>query len=227
MKYNVVVLGDSGVGKSSIIEALLSHENNTSFAKCAKNIGEIKTTEKSIVYNNIFHATFSQIKLLDTGGHPKYNTDKFQWLGHELETHNIDGIVIVCNMNDNNSFKNTDVYFNFISKYTTSIPIIFLNNKLDKVKILPIAKINDKFKNFRNLKYFDTSAKIGAIAGNIYFAFCELISMMFNSNNSKKRQREEYTNVFDNVKSKDESQKIECIFLKPTVQAKNFTSVFL
>jgi GTPase Era involved in 16S rRNA processing len=190
----------------------------------------MKTTEKAIVYDKIVTIQSSTIKLLDTGGQHKYNEDKFGWLGHELETYNIDGIVVVCDLTEPNSQMNSMKYFDFIKKYTTTIPIILLNNKSDKIKS------DNDFNNFENVsllhtftnsRIFFTSARMGAEEGNIEKAFITLIDLINKQNQTRKRSREEYPEQFNSVFKVSEPTNKPSWFSKPKETYRSFTSTFI
>ncbi len=220
---NIVILGNSGVGKSSLLASLDGYINCYSSSNTIRNM---KSTEKPVVFaksieipitmtdgkgfrlfKNITEETVNA-KFLDTAGQEKYKEDKFGFLEYELTSNNIDGIIIVHDLSDIHSMENTNAFYEFISKFDINIPIVDVGNKSDilEITLRPKYKVHtDKQKKiFKNFDWIETSART---CDNVPQAFEALFRMIYNKpivniirKTEKKRMREEevkFVSAFD------------------------------
>lgn len=189
---NIIIVGDAGVGKSSLLESLDGQLNNKSISE---NIRNMQTTKNPIKYNNtitvktimetktllstknIFETV--SLKLLDTAGQSKYAEDKENFLRYELESDNIHGIMILSDLSDINTTDTMNNYYNIIGAYNTNIPIVTIGNKMDKVSNEYIQSyINampKKSKHFKQIEFMTTSARTG---DNVIKVFEKMLSMI-------------------------------------------------
>lgn len=211
---NIIILGNSGVGKSSLLASLDGYINCHSTSDTIRNM---KSTNKPVVFNktvkipititdgggfrlfkNISEETVNA-KFLDTAGQERYKEDKFGFLDYELSSNNIDGIIIVHDLSDVYSIENTNEYYDFISKFDTNIPIVDVGNKSDvlEISLRPKYKahIDKQKKIFKNFDWIETSART---CENVPQAFEALFRMIYNKSVvniirkiDKKRMREE------------------------------------
>jgi small GTP-binding protein len=211
---NIIILGGSGVGKSSLLVSLDGYIQGYSVSDT---IRSMKTTEKPIVFSksikipititdnkgfrlfkNITEETVN-IKLLDTAGQNKYDDDKFGFLEHELTSNNVDGIIVVHDLSDIGSLEYTNKFYEFIAKFSKNIPIVDIGNKSDIMEIT----IRPKYKNhtdkqrkiFTKFEWSETSART---CENVPQAFEALLRMIYNKpviniirTKDRKRLREE------------------------------------
>jgi small GTP-binding protein len=191
---NIIILGDSGVGKSSIIEYLHGYINKRSVAST---IREMTSTTKSVVYNKMFTIQFTHktqsmfssstqtssfnIKLLDTAGQEKYSEDKLAFLDHELTSNNVSGIIIVHDCSCVSSVENCNEYYTFIHNIIPNVIIIDIGNKSDIMSISGRPKyrehINKQKNRFSSFAWYETSARTG---DNIPQVFERMIEMITN-----------------------------------------------
>lgn len=190
---NIIILGASGVGKSSLVESLSGYLNDYSTSSSIRNM---TSTTKAVVYSKGIDIDITymesgfwgktskpetiNIKLLDTAGQSRYYDDKIGFLEHELSSGNVDGIMIIHDLSDISSLGTTDQYYQMVSKYATDIPIIDVGNKSDALMpaIRPkfIAHIEKRGKIFSHFDWTETSARTGE---NVYVAFRDLFRRIF------------------------------------------------
>jgi small GTP-binding protein len=220
---NIIILGPSGVGKSSLIESLNGNLNSYSTSEAIRNM---TTTQKAIIYNksinipvsytekgffgNFTTETSISIKLLDTAGQSKYNDDKLSFLEYELDSGNIDGIVIVHDLSDINvastSLEVAELYYQFLCQAQSKIPVLDIGNKSDSLNphLRPKyrAHLETQKKRFTSFDWEETSARTG---DNVQNAFEKLFRMIIGKSTlkimknkqtqqTKKRAREEIEN---------------------------------
>ena len=133
MSFNIITIGDSGVGKTSIIRKYLYNifDSNV-FQTIGLNFSfkevNIKNGEKVI------------LKLIDTAGQEKYNSLSKSYYK------NSDGVLFVFDFNDEESFENIR---NWISLFNENhngkkgIPIYLIGNKSDLEKKVSKESIDE------------------------------------------------------------------------------------
>ena len=158
LEYYVIFVGDSGVGKTSILNRFIDEKFENDI-KCTINI-DFKTKSLKIDKN-----LFAKLNIYDTAGQEKFRTLTRQYY------HNADGVILVFDLTSENSFNKLNKWINEIEENTKNIEIILVGNKSD-LQDRKINKINaEKFAKEKNLKYIETSAKEGT---NILLLFEEL-----------------------------------------------------
>lgn len=191
---NIIILGNSGVGKSSLLASLDGYINCHSSSDA---IRTMKSTSKPIVFNKnvkipitftdgkgfgFFRNTTEEsvnVKFLDTAGQSKYREDKLEFLEHELSSNNIDGIIVVHDLSDVYSIENTNSIYDFISKFDTDIPIVDVGNKSD----ILITSLRPKYKShtdskkkiFKNFDWVETSARMCSNVPQVFEALFRMI----------------------------------------------------
>jgi len=222
-QFNILIVGDSGVGKSSIIECFNNYINKSTpqifhnHASETDKTDKINKINKPIIYNepttvhiehiesylytkkNIFSDI--SIRMVDTSGNSKFDENKFEWIKYELETNNINAIIVVHDLSDDKSIENTQKYYKFISTLTKSIPIIDIGNKKDIA--LPSTTYQSHIDilklTFTNFSYDLTSTYTNHIDNNIINPFEKLLQLITRKKNikihdkkitQKKRQRD-------------------------------------
>jgi len=145
--FKIITLGDSGVGKASILNNCIAgkYNNNT-----ASTLG--------INFNyKIVHINKTQkikLKLINTCGQEKYRSLSRSYF------RNIDGVLFVFGLNDKDSFDNIKEWMNYFDEECTikDVPKLLVGNKcdlkmdegLDQSLIFKNLLI---VKNYKNWKY--------------------------------------------------------------------------
>ena len=168
-KFNVSILGESTVGKTSMINNLKGYEFDP--VQIAT-IGVDDFSDEVEFENNKY-----RFKIFDTAGQERYKC---------ISTNTIqlaDGYLIVFSVEDKNSFELLDKWLNCINEYVDikSKIIILAGNKadIDDDKRQVSREEAEDYAKSKNLLYFETSAKSGL---NIKEVFNKLYEDVFNLN---------------------------------------------
>ena len=173
--FKVITLGDSGVGKTSIINRYTKNVFNDN---TASSVG-VSFSIKELYFNK--NQKF-KLKLLDTCGQEKYNAITKTYLK------NSDAVLFVFAANDKDSFDNIKDWMNLFNeqKSLKDIPHILLGNKSDLEGEIDENLIKE-FCDTNQIKYMKVSAKKKV---NINESFEEIGEMLIQkykpSDNQKK-----------------------------------------
>ena len=208
--YKVLILGDPGIGKTSLVHRYISNE----FIEDKEStIGlDYKAKKVTVSPNDKII-----LKLWDTAGSEKFHSIAQNYFA------NCDGILLCFDISDNNTFNNLYSWINYINDY---VKIIENNdaiedkketqeeeedeNKLEKVAIkwfndeqkrpvivlagtksdLEEKKVNnediEKLKNYLNCEYFETSSKNGNGVDDLFFYMAKELFEKIDLNKNKK-----------------------------------------
>lgn len=146
MVAKILTIGESGVGKTCI---LLRYTDNKFIKHHLTTIGiDYKTKDVNINGKSI------KLKIWDTAGQERFRNITQQYYK------GADGIVLVFDLTDRNSFEKVREWMKQIQSYTQkeSIAIVLLGNKCDaENKAVSLKEASDIAGEF-NLKFFETSA---------------------------------------------------------------------
>jgi len=144
-----ITLGESAVGKTSIIKRYIEDkfdENNLATIGIGASFKEIKLKVGK---------TF-KLKLIDTAGQEKYRALAKSYFK------NTDAVLFVFSFDDQKSFDNIKDWiktFDENSNGKTGIPKYLVGNKSDKKRVVNDDLINKFKEEFKDFKYYETSAK--------------------------------------------------------------------
>ena len=194
--FKVITLGDSGVGKTSIIKRYVKNifDENT-----ASSIGiNSSTTELYFNENKKF-----KLKLLDTCGQEKYHAITKAYLK------NTDAVIFVFAFNDKESFDNIQGWMNLFNeqKSLKDTPQILLGNKSDLNTEIDENLIKE-FTKTTNIKYMKTSAKEKI---NINESIEEIGKMLI-----QKYKPSEFQNNIK-ISSYKKGKSVKCDLCKPSI----------
>ena len=204
--YKILILGDPGIGKTSLIHRYISNEFlektiSTMGLDYQNKIVDITSDDKII------------LKLWDTAGSEKYNSIAKNYFT------NCDGIILCFDITDIKTFNNLNNWINYINDYVkiienkedeeeeeeeiedNKVVIKWLddNEKEKPIIVLTGTKSDtegekvdteeiDKLKNNLKCKYFETSSKNGDGIENLFlFIAKELFKKNQNKNHSKRK----------------------------------------
>jgi len=167
-EFNVILLGDSGVGKTSILTKFIegNFENNQ---KCTVDV-EFKTKNLKIDKD-----LYAKLTIFDTAGQERYRSLTRQYY------HQAHGIVLVFDLTDENSFNNLNKWIKEIDDNAKNVEVILVGNKSDLKNRVILNSRAEQFAHENNFQYRETSAKEGT---NILLLFEAL------SNGMNKRTQE-------------------------------------
>ena len=191
-KFNVSILGESTVGKTSMINNLKGYEFDP-FQIATIGVDDFSDEVE-------FENKKYKFKIFDTAGQERYKS---------ISTNTIqlaDGFLIVFSVEDKNSFELLDKWINSINEKVdikTKI-IILAGNKadIDDDKRQVSREEAENYAKSKNLLYFETSAKSGL---NIKEAFNKLYEDIFNLN--KKLIEKENIELTKEDKNKNKKKK--------------------
>lgn len=146
MVAKILTIGESGVGKTCI---LLRYTDNKFIKHHLTTIGiDYKTKDVNINNQSI------KLKIWDTAGQERFRNITQQYYK------GADGIVLVFDLTDRNSFEKVREWMKQIQTYTQrdSIGIVLLGNKCDaENKAVSVQEANEIASEFK-MKFFETSA---------------------------------------------------------------------
>jgi len=134
MIYKIILIGDIGVGKTSIILKLVNNKFYPEYNKTLDVDFYIYDIKSSINNTNI-----TKLQIWDTAGELKYNSI------NESFFNNADAVIIVYDVNNYTSFNNVNTWHNIIKNnikknIINTIPIMLLgnitNSNIDNRKVL-------------------------------------------------------------------------------------------
>ena len=164
--FKIITLGDSGVGKTSIINQYITGKYNEN---TASTLG-INFSFKKLSINKTHNIT---LKLIDTCGQEKYRALSKSYFKHA------DGVLYVFGLNEKESFDNIKEWMTYFNEECTikDAAKLLVGNKsdLEKDKELP-QNIIKQFAEENKLQYFETSAKDNK---NINEIFGEMGKMIY------------------------------------------------
>ena len=188
-RYNIILVGDCSVGKTSIINRFIENRFNRNL----KSTVNIEFRIKSIKLDS---NTIVDLKIWDTCGEERFHSIT------KNSYHEADGIFIVFDLGDFKSFNNIKIFLKDINDICNinNKAIMIIGNKNDlpleeiKVKEKDIEKILGKNKEF---KYLDVSARSGS---NIRDMFTQMTKLIFINKNKiiENEDEDKYNNSFEN-----------------------------
>lgn len=138
MNYNLLIVGDKTVGKSTFIKRHVTGQFERNYLPTngtSTHTLSFDTNQGPVTFN-IFD-----------GGYPA----------------KVDGVIIMFDLTNKQSFSHTIHYYNWLMSMFGQIPVVICGNKVDmpgrKVSSKSISKMLHQTYNNLNFKYFDISSK--------------------------------------------------------------------
>jgi small GTP-binding protein len=145
VKIKLILVGDSGAGKSSFLKRKVDDMFNPEFVST---IGVDFNTLKFYKGNYLF-----KTYIWDTAGQEKFNTLV------QVYFRDLTAGLIMYDVNCRESYENIDNWINKIRKHTDNLPIFIIGTKIDvKNKREVFPEDLDKYKK-QNIPIFECSAK--------------------------------------------------------------------
>ena len=143
----ILTLGDSGVGKTSIIQKFINDKFNQSMLST---IG-VDFQSKVIIIDNIK----VKLKIWDTTGQERFKTLTSQYYN------GADGALLIFDVTNKESFERINFWMNELNekKKLNELGLLLIGNKIDLVNKRIIDKEEaENFAKNNNLSYYETSA---------------------------------------------------------------------
>jgi small GTP-binding protein len=184
-KFNIMVIGDEEVGKTTILERYFNRKFNSERKKTIGVEYYLKNytkQETGLVYN---------LKFWDTAGQEKFHsiTKNYYQRAH--------GMLITMAINKRSSFSNLKMWINSIVEGSSSndLPLVVLCNKCDLEEEREVENSEiERFCQDEKLTFFFTSAKNGK---NIDNAFEYITNEVIKKNSGK--NKDDTLNLRDDV----------------------------
>ena len=175
MEFSIILVGDSNVGKTSIIKRFIEGE----FEEKVKCTIDVDFHCKNLKIDKNLNVN---LKIYDTAGQEKYRSITKSYYRQA------EGILLVFDLTEENSYNKLTKWLDEISDNTSNVEIILVGNKSD----LKDRKINieeaEHFAQKKQIKFIETSAKDGT---NIQLLF-ETLAISIN-----KRKQDESSSTFE------------------------------
>ncbi len=189
--YNVITLGDSGVGKTSILRRFIYdiYEDNS-----MSTIG-LSFSFKEIVLENKKKV---KIKIIDTGGQEKYRAVAKTYFK------NTDGVLFVYAIDEQNSFDDIKEWIDLFNKENNDkegFPKILVEAKNDLERVVD-KEISKNFAKERSLGWISTSSKANDGIDDLFQQMAEEIYKQKTKNGNKKQKNIVLKRVEENNKKK-------------------------
>ena len=174
----VVLLGDSGVGKTSLINRYVKDIFNDIQSQT---VGA-SFLRKSIVVNgdNI------ELSIWDTAGQEIYRTLT------PIYYRDSQAVIIVFSLDDKRSFNSIDDWLSELNQIVPDVPIVICGNKFDIEDEKREVSFDEAFAKVNNelrMPYFETSAKTGLYIDDAFMQVTKLFLTKKKNVSSKKTER--------------------------------------
>ena len=169
--FKIITLGNSGVGKTSIIKRYVYNQFDQS---AISSIGVIFSFKDVLIGGD--ENKKIKLKLIDTAGEEKYRSLSKTYYK------NAEAVLFVFALNNEESFKEIINWLKTFKENSNAIeiPKYLIGNKIDLERVIDKEQIEECSQN-NNLKYIETSAKdnqniddlFNDIANNLYESYIE------------------------------------------------------
>jgi len=164
-EYKICVLGDDGVGKTSLIRRFVADKFEEGFSE-EKQISKKEELYVSVVENGLPHSDLITLNVWD-------------WISNITQTQsyiNSKGALLICDMTNKSSLRSLEYWKNELNKVAGEVPVIIVGNKFDLKKEMELSK-EDLVKYVKKLKasYMGTSAKTGKNVNNAFYKLAKML----------------------------------------------------
>ena len=188
----LLLLGDSSVGKTSI---LLKYISNKFDESSISTVG-VDYMDKIIDYNKFK----IKLQIWDTSGEEKFRTITKNFY------RNADGLLVVFDLTKKESYDHIKSWLDEAKENNDKLKTLLIGNKLDlkdeRIVAIDVAK---QFAEKNNLKYIETSAKDGT---NINESFQAIIDLLFDGKSSEEILHE-FTKQDSSLSVVDDSMEVK------------------
>ena len=174
INFKVIIIGDSGVGKSSILKRAVKNNFDQGYQAT---IG----FEFLLMHFKVNDLKI-KLQIWDTCGQEMYRSLVQGFY------HNSSLAIIVYDINVKESFQNADIWLKDLKQHTEQeLPVFLVGNKYDLEKNVPTNEANNFYKN-NNLSYFaECSAKSGYNVQEIFYEAARQLYHIYNKLKSENK----------------------------------------
>ncbi len=197
--YKVIIIGDTGVGKSNILSRYVKDE----FSSNSKSTVGVELGIKFLKIKN----TNTKIQIWDTAGQERYKSLTKSFF------RNAEGVMLVYDVTNLETYENLKFWLQSIQNNMSSdmgeIPVVIIGNKIDCDEREVNTEEAEKFWKEKGYPYFETSAKTGE---NIDTTIKYLVKKVINIKEGKKDDENENIKIDkkDINKNNEEAKKCGC-----------------
>lgn len=172
--YKIVLIGDSGVGKTNLLSRWIRNE----FKMNTKSTIGVEFATKTINYDE----SIIKAQIWDTAGQERYRAITSAYYRGAV------GALLVFDITNQKSFKNIQLWIDELHNFIDNkISIILIGNKIDLSQNREVTLDNvNKFIAEKNIMYVETSALNGE---NIDEAFHQLIIRIYQNRSKLLREK--------------------------------------
>ena len=203
-KCQLLIIGDSTVGKTSIITRFANGTFNSNYLAT---VGLDNFTKDEIIDNKTI-----RIKIWDTAGQERYKSLTKGFF------RNAEGVMLVYDVTNSETYENLKYWMqsikNNLGNSIDDIPIIIIGNKIDCQEREVSVEEAENFWKEQGFSYFETSAKTGE---NIEKTIKFLVKRVINVKEGNKDENKDFTKSIkidkddnNNEEKKDEAKKCGC-----------------
>ncbi len=178
-KYKIILVGNSTVGKTSILYRFMDNKFNS---KGAMTIG----VDFGVKHVDIDDNTKVKLQIWDTSGQEKFRSITRSYYRGS------DGIIVVFDLSNLTSFIDIRTWINSIIEFVPDKPIILVGNKCDLLKKVTKGHILDMMKDLNVIDYVETSAKNNI---NIQTVFDKISRSIYNEKKDEYKEEETNTDI--------------------------------
>ena len=163
-KFRLVLIGNSGVGKTSLVTKYVDNFFSLSFVATAGVDFKIKTL-------NIDGKTI-KLQIWDTAGQERFSSIS------PMYTRKADGVVLIYDITDDNSIESISKWMDNIKEHTPdNVKQVLIGNKIDrKEKRVVSTEKGEKLAKSLGIPFFETSAFTGCNVNDAFEALVKTIA---------------------------------------------------
>ena len=178
--FKVLLIGDSGVGKSSILSRFVDEIYTDVYISTVGVDFKIKTID--------LHNQICKIQVWDTAGQERFKSIT------SVYYKGANGCIIVYDITDKKTFENVYTWISELERYgPEKIPILLVGNKSDMEKKREVSELEGfSLAKELNIEFMETSAKNNL---NIDMGFTFLTELIKKRQMSKTRIQKEHDNI--------------------------------
>lgn len=169
--FKILLIGDSGVGKSSVLLRFVDNDFTESFISTIGvdfKIRTIRLNDKII-----------KLQIWDTAGQDRFRTIVSSYY------RGAQGIIIVYDVSDRQSFHNVRYWMEEINKYANSLcKKILVGNKIDLKRCVTYEEGSDLAQSL-DIPFIETSAKSGSNVDLVFTTLSDLLRSRINKQEEK------------------------------------------
>ena len=173
MKKKVCLIGNSKVGKTSLLERFIEDEFYNSYTATIS----AKVFKKELLVNVPYNGGSNGIKITLTIWDLIGHRDKEYWSILKRYIMNTDGVVLVCDLTSKSSLEDLKTWIASVFNTIGVIPFIVIANKMDLVQQIELTKKDiQEFTSQYNSEFFYASAKTGMNVTESFQRLSEIIA---------------------------------------------------